>query len=346
MFPTVAVQGDGVAACCCVQLLRNSNVDVRVERSGRSSQLSVLVSPGTQRLLDDVFGNPSLLDDLPVISRRVVLWGQQPEPITLPHSGIAVSEAALLQRLWNCLDMVDGQSIDNPDWQLISRKQESTSSEEQKFGSRVATAVQVHLKQTTDTESCWVESLPDGWLFLLPSGSGKGSLLGVGNSPNALLGKSRLIAEQVDWLSEASLTFPAYPRIADRLCVPGWLLCGTAAMGFDPICGEGAGNAVREAILASAVLRAIQRGADVQPLLNHYSSRLLAGFLRHLQNCQAFYVPARNGPWWDAELAQLQAGIQWTSDRLSQIPPSSFRLVDFDLQPLRQELDAMNTAFN
>ena len=29
----------------------------------------------------------------------------------------------------------------------------------------------------------------------------------------------------------------------------GWLACGTAAMGFDPICGDGTGYAVREGIL-------------------------------------------------------------------------------------------------
>ncbi len=333
MFSTVAVQGDGVAACCCVQLLHNSNVDIHVERSSRPSQLSVLVSPGTQRLLCDVFGNPSLLNDLPIISKRVVLWGRQQEPITLPHSGLAMSEADLLQRLWSCIKAVDRPSIDIPDWRLISRKQQ-LSGEEQKFGSRVAAALQVDLKQTADSESCWVESLPDGWLFLLPSGLGRGSLLGVGGTPDALLGQSRLVAEQVDSLTETPVAFPAYPRIADRLCAPSWFLCGTAAMGFDPICGEGAGNAVRQAILASAVLRAIQHGADVQSLLHHYSSRLMAGFLRHLQNCRAFYLTARNGQWWDAELAQLEAGIKWTSDHLSQIPPASFRLVDFSLQPL------------
>ncbi len=332
MFPTVAVQGNGIAACCCVQLLRNSSFQVYVERAGRPSQLIVLLSPGTQRLLSDIFGSPDLLSGLPPISKRVVLWGQQSHPLTLPHSGVGISEASLLRRLWDRLGSIEDRGTVEPDWRIHSRKGE-TPAQEQQFGSRIAAAVEIRLKQTTDCESCWIESLPDGWLFLLPCELGRGSLLAVGAAPDVLLGQSRLVAKQVQSCSAITTNFPAYPRIADRLCAPGWLLCGTAAMGFDPICGEGAGNAAREAILASAALRAIQSGADIQGVLHHYSSRLLAGFLRHLYNCKEFYLSGRNGPWWEAELEQLERGIEWTGAQLSELPRTSFQLVDFDLRP-------------
>ena len=206
-------------------------------------------------------------------------------------------------------------------------------SEEHHFGSRVATAAEARLTQDADAASCFIESVRGGWLFLLPSGAGRASLLSVGDRPQELLGQSRLIGQQIESVSEAFRQFPAYPRIADQLCTPGLLLCGTAAMGFDPVCGEGAGNAVREAILASAAIRAIEDGADEQRVLQHYSSRLLAGFLRHLQSCREFYRAARSGPWWEAELEQLERGIRWTGAQLSTLPPTSFRLVDFDLRP-------------
>ena len=330
---TVAVQGDGVAACCAVQLLRKSKIPVRLKVNRRASPLTVLVSPSTQRLLQDVFDYPPLLQGLPVIDKRIILWGQQSEPLTLPHAGLAVSEASLLQRLWNRLEDGDTALPVEPNWRVISRN-EGSMVDEQHFGSRRATAVEVQLREGSDPGACSIESLPAGWLFLLPSPSRKGSLLCVGGVPDALLGQSRLVARQVDSVSGSISSFAAYPRIAACLGAPGFLRCGTAAMGFDPLCGEGAGNAVREAILASAVLRALEDGENSRSVLQHYSSRLLAGFLRHLQSCREFYLSGRNGPWWDAELEQLETGIKWTGAQLSELPPTSFRLVDFNLQPL------------
>jgi flavin-dependent dehydrogenase len=115
---------------------------------------------------------------------------------------------------------------------------------------------------------------------------------------------------------------------------PDWLACGSAAMSFDPVCGEGAGNAAREAILASAVMAAIQAGEDPDAVLSHYRSRLLGGFLRHLEICLEFYTRARQGPWWEGEIVLLQRGIEWTRAQMRPLPPPRYRLVDFRLRPL------------
>jgi flavin-dependent dehydrogenase len=105
-------------------------------------------------------------------------------------------------------------------------------------------------------------------------------------------------------------------------------------MSFDPVCGEGAGNAAREAILASAVIAAIQQGEDRDAVLAHYQSRLLSGFLRHLEICLDFYTRARQGPWWDGEIALLENGISWARTQLRALPRPSYRLVEFRLEPL------------
>jgi len=47
-----------------------------------------------------------------------------------------------------------------------------------------------------------------------------------------------------------------------RLRGPDWLACGTAAVAFDPICGDGTAQAMREAILGCAVITAIGEGGD------------------------------------------------------------------------------------
>jgi hypothetical protein len=51
-------------------------------------------------------------------------------------------------------------------------------------------------------------------------------------------------------------------------------------MAFDPIYGDGTAHAVREAILAAAVVRAISAGGDAAEPLRHYEARLMLGFQR------------------------------------------------------------------
>ena len=96
-----------------------------------------------------------------------------------------------------------------------------------------------------------------------------------------------------------------------------WLACGTAALAFDPLCGDGTGHAIREAILAAAVLRAIQRGANVDELLNHYQARLVAGFKRHLSVCSEFYGSGGLGPWWQAAAESIREGLAWCDHQLN-----------------------------
>jgi hypothetical protein len=92
-------------------------------------------------------------------------------------------------------------------------------------------------------------------------------------------------------------------------------------MALDPICGDGSGHAVREAILAAAVLR----GDATVEMLEHYQARLRIAFERHVSLCRSYYVSGRAGPWWDREIAEL--------DRMRAAPPPSwkFRLDGLDL---------------
>ena len=147
----------------------------------------------------------------------------------------------------------------------------------------------------------------------------------MGGSPQALLGESRLIAEQVGGCGRMGAEFPAYPRIADPLCGPGWLCGGTAALAFDPLCGDGTGHAIREAILASAVIRAAAQGANMDDLLAHYRARLVAGFRRHLKVCREFYATGGPGDWWRSELELIEKGIAWCGDD----PQFRFQLTGF-----------------
>jgi hypothetical protein len=313
--------------------MRESHLALQLLESERVPLPAVLLSPATQILLQDVFEDCGLLEGFPVIRKRVVLWGTDAQRVELPHSGIVVPESRLLDRLWPRIRLQWQGEIDrSADWRVFCSRASSSEGELHAFGSRIAAASQVQLSPQADSEACWVESVDSGWLFLLPNGSRAATLIGVGGELGMLLDNSRLIARQISAVDGANAAFPAYPRIRAPLCDVGWLACGSAAMGFDPICGEGAGHAVREAILVSAVLRAIAAEARPAELLAHYSSRLLAGFLRHLEICRQFYTAASCGEWWQSEIALLEKGIEWTRGQLPPHPPTQFRLVGFDLE--------------
>ena len=268
----------------------------------------------------DVFGNPALLADAPRIRKRIVAWGGP--PVLLEHSGHVASEEALLAALGPpCSESARGSS-----WiiESVARR----PSDLQTFGSRFARARSVELVDAAEPEACWVESLESGWLFLITTAPGAAWLLAVGGSHDELLGESRLVAPQIARCGPAGPEFPASPRILTPLCGPGWLACGSAAMGFDPICGDGTANAVREAILASAVIRGSDQRGD-PAMLDHYEARLTAGFRRHLELCLRYYETGGAGAWWQAEAAALRRG-------LAVLPPEPqfrYRLRGFDLEP-------------
>ena len=341
MLSSISIQGDGVAACCCARLLAKRGLPVTVQKASRPNLPSLLVSTSTQNLMVDVFGDESLFAGFPTIRKRTVLWRNQSEPVTVAHSGVVAAESILLERLWSNLEQLS-PSADQPDsnegnWVILSSKS-GTNGYSHCFGSRSAIASAVELQAGTDPEACWVEALNGGWLFLLPTSRERASLISVGDTVSALLGQSRLVVDQVKSILSSTSGFPAYPRVLDPLCGRGWLACGTSAMGFDPICGEGAGNAVREAILLSAGLGFVAQGSEPEPVLEHYSTRLLGGFLKHLHLCRDFYSCGPDRDWWNGELKLLEQGITWTQQKLSgTLQPASmprFRLVGFDLQPI------------
>ena len=329
----VLIRGAGVASSCCAQLLRQPGIRLKIETVDRPTQPAIMLSETTQKLLQDVFGREGLFAGLPRISTRIVAWSQDTEPLVLPHSAVVVSERVLLDRIQpqSPDEALDGG---DPDWAIVAARPLLTSSQEHQFGSRIATASHVKFRTGADTHACWIESCARGWLFLLPGVDGGGWLLSVGDSAESLLAESSLVAKQIAEADFGGASFPSHPRITDPLCGMGWLACGTAALGFDPLCGDGAGHAVREAILASAVVRAASEGGDVNTLVMHYRARLLGGFAKHLQICSEFYKTGRRGDWWDREVDSVHQGLDWCSSQLAGLSSVNYRLNGFNLEPV------------
>jgi hypothetical protein len=303
-----------LAGCCCAHLLQDAGV--RLTRGVRRPVPAIVVSQSTQALIEDVFQQPGIFAGLPPIDRRIVAWGRDADPVMLPHSAVLISDDGLTARLQPAYYEDSGDS----GWTIHTTQ---SPSQYHHFGSRKAFAAPVEVSAS----ACWVESLANGWLFLIP-----GFLIAVGAPPDILLADSRLVAPQLRGHVGESAEFPAWPRIADPLCAPGWLACGSAAMAFDPICGDGTGNAMREAILAAAVVRAARRGEPVEALLAHYRARLIAGFRRHLGMALEFYRAGNSGPWWDEEIRATECGIAWCSAELAGEQGFRYRLNGFDLE--------------
>jgi hypothetical protein len=333
MRPAIKIRivGDGVAARGCARLLDGRGFGLMLERSPRPKVPAIMIGRTTQGLFRDTFGQDDLFRGFPAITRRVVAWGTGSEVLTLPHSAVIAGEQDLLERLPPPTERAD---TTDADWTIAASRPLPEGCGEQHFGSRTARAVPVRLREDADRSACWVESMETGWLFLIPCGSDGGWLLEVGAPGEMLLPGSRLVSRQIAEAAGEPVAFPADPHIAWPLCGPGWLACGAAALSFDPLCGDGSGNAIREAILAAAVLRAIQRGGDAEALLAHYRWRLLAGFQRHLEVCEGFYGTGGSTPWWRAQHQAVRAGREWCARELAGIAIGRYRLRGFDLAEL------------
>jgi 2-polyprenyl-6-methoxyphenol hydroxylase-like FAD-dependent oxidoreductase len=324
----ISVRGEGVAACCCARLLQDAGLGVQVESTPRSKQPAIMLGRTAQKLFGDIFQREDLFDGFPRIDKRIVQWGSGAEMLVLPHSAVVASERLLLERIRPEVT----ETVGDIDWSIFAARPLPAGSPEHSFGSRTATATPVLLNATAELGACWIESLPNGWLFLLPEGDQRAWMLSVGESPEVSLSSSGLIARRIAEVRGQGASFPSHPRIADSLAAPGWLACGTAAIGFDPLCGDGAGNATREAILASAVIRAAAVGEDTGALITHYRTLLIAGFARHLAACDEFYRRGQNGAWWQREIQSTREGLAWCSQELAGSDPPRFRLNDFVLE--------------
>ncbi len=330
-FPSVAIRGSGVAASCCAHLLGDAGFPLALTDGAKPRVPAVLIGEPTQALVCDVFGRPGVFHGLHQIERRVVAWGRHADPVELPHRAAVISEDGLLERLGPVRS--ERHTSDPADWTIYASQPLPPHFDEHGFGSRRASVSAVELKASQGL-ACWIESLEDGWLFLVPDSPSTGWLISVGGARDQLLAQSRLVTDQLQLSGEEGGAFRAYPRIVDPLCAPGWLACGSAAMAFDPLCGDGTGAAIRESILAAAVIRAARAEDHPDGLLSHYRARLIAGLLRHLELCRTFYTSANCGPWWEAELAALEEGIAWCRGALPPGGAFQYRLRGFELEKI------------
>ncbi|WP_205854115.1 hypothetical protein [Phenylobacterium kunshanense] len=320
----VAIHGDGIAANCCAHLLSRAGLSVGRTHRNRTPVPAILLSDAALALLRSVFDRADLFIDRPRITRRIVAWGTA-DPVSLPHGAVVLSEGELDAAL------AGPAAPAAPAAMTIHTAPPFPEPAMRTFGRRGTVVAQVRLRHADDQSACWIEATETGWLFLIPSGSAAGWLLAVGAAPEALLDQSRHVAPRLELEGPPSAAFETSPRMLAAMAGPDWLACGSAAIAFDPICGDGTAQAVREAILASAVIRAMREGDDPAALRVHFESLMVGAMRRHLRLCAQFYASGGDGSWWRAQLADLAEGFDWCTARLAKMPEPRFELHGFRL---------------
>lgn len=325
----VAIRGSGIAATASAHLLRGAGLRVAIEDVRRPSVPTIMLSDPAIGLMRGLVDRPELFATLPRVRRRIVAWGGA--PVVVPHGAALASEDQVQAGLAG--PVVDAPDIAKADFSIHAAPPMPLG-DLHIFGERDAVAAKVRLRDPACMEEGRVEAVATGWLFLVPSTEpGEGWLLGVGGTIDALLAQSALIAPVVDALGAVSRPFPAAPRLHLPLYGENWLACGTAALGFDPICGDGTAQSVREAILAAAVIKAMAEGGDGTALLTHYQSMLIAAMRRHLLLCAQFYANGGSGDWWRSQHDALMDGHRWCTGLLAKLPEPRFLLDGFRLLP-------------
>ncbi len=325
----ISIRGGGVAAHCCEGLLAQLGLASRREAALPSKAPAILLGAGAVHLLRQCLEAPSLLADARRVRRRIVVWGGA-EPRVLPHEALVLSGGELHAALEAIAPprMAREELLSPP----FSIHTEAPFPEEHlhRFGERHGAALAVALRHEDDEGACWIEAVDTGWLFMIPSGPRRGWLLCVGGEPEDLLAQSRHLAPRITPGELPPTRFETAPRMRTRLSGPGWLACGTQAIAFDPLCGDGTAQAAREASLAAAVVHALatkaRDEAEARCYLDHFHSMLLASLRRHLREAAQFYATGGQGPWWQAQLETTRQGFDWCSAQLATFAEPRYRL--------------------
>ena len=338
------VVGRGVAALTVARLLRRSGWDVESGGGPARAVPTLLLGSQAVELLESIWGSLDLAHH--PLRGRVVRWGAGPAATTgdggLVLDGAELS-AALARRDACAPAVVAGE----PRRVVVGVGRPASST--RRLGRRVVLNARVALRPGTDEGLGCMETVTGGWLFLIPAGDGLGVLQAMvpvqPHDPAAgldrMLAEAREVAQRVSHVAgDPITTFAAAPQLRAPLAWSTGIAVGDAACAFDPVAGDGTGQAVRGAVLATAALESVACGMPEEDALGHYDHRVRLSFLRHLVHCLRYYEAAFAGaPAWWAELATLRRELADPANRALAARPFTHRLAGGTLVPRSPEPD-------
>jgi len=343
MVQRAHVLGSGVTALSVASLLARQHFAVTRERTSSNRGPVVVLNPVTVDLLAHLFdGVPTALAGAHPIRFRSVRWGVDASAVTVPAPALVVPEERLVEALSKRAPNRTDESATAPydTWYVCARGRGSPRTSRRRFGQRRILAAEFTLCGP-DAVSV-LENTCSGWVFMAPTGPRRAVVQAAvpEESPHSERGLLDLVAETQDIaarigevLSDVTVA-DGSPSLAPWLVVPGAIAVGDEAVSFDPLNGDGVGQALRASILASAVLAAIAAGQEIQTCLTHYRSRLIAALARHLRGCERYYRTAAFSQAWAPQLADTAEGIADLETQLARLPPFAFGLRERSLVPL------------
>jgi len=238
---------------------------------------------------------------------------------TVPAPSVAIDASELARRLAASLRLApaSGDDVSDAAWivdaRSISPQTTGPASPMHAFGRRHARVAQAMLRAASRPDTCVIETVRDGWVFLLPAGAGGASLQFVSipsitpiPAPNEAVAATRTIRKAIDSIGAWSDPMPCMPRIRLSPARPGRIAIGEAALGFDPISGDGVGHALRGTVLAATLLHGIANGTPIAECLDGYAYTLRRAMTHHLKTCLGLYAYT---PDWCDELSAMASGV-------------------------------------
>ena len=204
------------------------------------------------------------------------------------------------------------------------------------FGLRRMITAEAKLHYSHNENASLIESLDVGWVFFAPIDKNTAILqVMVPTNPDKpgvilpyLLNETTIIKKLFSKIKEDSITvFKAFPKIISPLYGSNWISIGDAAMSFDPLCGDGTGQAIRSVILTAAIINGIASGLSKNECLHHYSMRLANAFFCHLRTCIEYYS-AIPSVFWKTEINLMKRDYPY---RLNAYVNFLFRLNKFNI---------------
>ena len=288
------ITAPSLAALTCGVLLQRRGWAVRCVTAAALPSGAIMLRPATARLLCDLWDDPAgaLIADAHAVRQRIVRWGTAPET-RVAQPGLVVDLARLLTAL--AARLAAPAADDALDWMVAARPGDATAlGEMARAGRRQAWISQVRLRDAAAEDTAVLEQCGRAWFMLLPRGGGHAVLHSVGldgEPPPPPPGIAALIGRALTQTGP----FAAMPRLRIPAARGGLIALGEAALGLDPLCGDGAGHALRGAWAAAEALTA----ADTRATLDTYTQGLRFAFDRHVAACASLYAAC--GPAWAAE---------------------------------------------
>lgn len=345
--PRVHIAGCGVSASLSALLAVRQGCCVSFDPGEATHERIVVVPRSTVELVEELTGL-SIEDSIVSrwVSSRRIAWEQRvfqevpAESLILDAGALA---RAIAQQVLDESPQADARQVEGAtDWTLVAERTYSLDARET-AGKRRAIIGWVEDLPNYDGASTVVASVPQGWFFASPHPVSGIALVVV--SPSVCDGTnfSEVLQDALEFLWPGCRTdlrcstgpgVLAAPSFAPSCASHGWMAIGEAAVFFDPLRGDGVGNAIRGALLAHAVRVAIEGGQESEDFLVHYRERLAGVFISHLQSSVLHYSRAWNAQIWHQEIEDMRE----CALRLAAHPVPRFRLVGHRLVATSREL--------